>query len=93
MTFVFLQGPGGYGHRRESEAATRDSSPEPEPEVSDGGEDEDEEQKTERLTRRVAREVRVMRHKLTRLKEKEEMARQEQHALKMAKKTQQLIMK
>ena len=88
-----LQGLGGYGNRRDSEAATRDSSPEPEPEVSDGDENEDEEKKAERKKRKVAREVRVMRHKLTRLKEKEMVAKQEREALKMAKKTQQLIMK
>lgn len=35
----------------------------------------------------------MMRHKLTRLKGKEMEARQEQDALKMVKKTQQLIMK
>lgn len=41
----------------------------------------------------MAREVRMMRSKLTRLKEKEMVAKQERDALKMAKKTQQLIMK
>lgn len=61
--------------------------------MSEGDDDEDEEKKTERQTRRVAREVRLMRGKLTRLKEKEMVAKQEQNALKMAKKTQQLIMK
>lgn len=35
----------------------------------------------------------MMRHKLTRLKGKEMEAKQEQDALKMVKKTQQLIMK
>lgn len=89
---LIFKGP-GYGNRRESEAATRDSSPEPEPEVSEGDDEEDEEKKEERKKRKLAREVRVMRHKLTRLKEKEEVARQEQHALKMVKKTQQQIMK
>lgn len=61
--------------------------------MSEGDDDEDEEKKAERKKRKVAREVRLMRSKLTRLKGKEEEAKQEQTALKMAKKTQQLIMK
>lgn len=61
--------------------------------MSESDEDEDEETKAARKKRRAERETKVMRHKLTRLKEKEMVAKQEREALKMVMKTQQLIMK
>lgn len=94
MPLESSQGPGAASaNRRESEAVPKDSSPEPDANVSDSESDEDEEQKEIRRKRRLGREVTLLRHKLTRFKEKEMIATQERQALKMALKNQQLIMK
>lgn len=92
------QGGGGQsdGNRRQSEANTKDSSPEPDADLlSDAEEDEeeDEEKKAERLARRLAREVKMMSTKLVRLKEKERAARKERENLREAMKKNQGALK
>lgn len=74
------------GIRRQSEAPTKESSPEMEVEVSEPEDDEDEEKKAERLARRLAREVSMLQTKLAKLKDKEVSAKAERQSLKDAMK-------
>lgn len=68
--------------RRQSEAAPKDSSPEPVFSSDEEAADETEEQKAARLKRRTTREVKYMRTKLTRLKDKLRVAKKERATLK-----------
>ncbi|XP_055691892.1 glutamic acid-rich protein isoform X2 [Lutzomyia longipalpis] len=86
-------GPGGGGSRRDSEAPAKDSSPEPEPEVSESDSEEDEATKEERRKRRLNREVKMLQTKLSRIKEKEKVARKERMGLKDAMKKTQVTLK
>ncbi|XP_023178457.1 tropomyosin-1, isoforms 9A/A/B isoform X4 [Drosophila hydei] len=90
-----LQGGGTWdGSRRASDAHFgRDSSPELELEMSESDPDEPEEKKTERRERRMGKEVKVLRSKLTKLKVKEEAAKKEKDALKQAMKKNHVILK
>ncbi|XP_030568103.1 glutamic acid-rich protein isoform X2 [Drosophila novamexicana] len=90
-----LQGGGSAdGSRRPSDAHFgRDSSPELELEMSESDPDEPEEKKTERRERRMGKEVKVLRSKLTKLKVKEEAAKKEKDALKQAMKKNHVILK
>ncbi|XP_023178456.1 FK506-binding protein 5 isoform X3 [Drosophila hydei] len=82
------------GSRRASDAHFgRDSSPELELEMSESDPDEPEEKKTERRERRMGKEVKVLRSKLTKLKVKEEAAKKEKDALKQAMKKNHVILK
>ncbi|XP_064556417.1 uncharacterized protein sals isoform X3 [Drosophila montana] len=82
------------GSRRPSDAHFgRDSSPELELEMSESDPDEPEEKKTERRERRMGKEVKVLRSKLTKLKVKEEAAKKEKDALKQAMKKNHVILK
>ncbi|KAG5671323.1 hypothetical protein PVAND_001526 [Polypedilum vanderplanki] len=87
-----LQG-GDLDSRRQSEAQQKESSPEMELVLSEEEEDESEEKKAERAARRLKREVDMLRAKLTRLKEKENNARNERKALRDAMKKNQQILK
>lgn len=91
-----FQGSGGGpidGSRRQSEAPQKDSSPEPELELSDSEEEEDEEKKAERQARRLGREVKMMKTKLGRLKDKEKAAKKERENLREAMKKNQGLLK
>ncbi|SPP88404.1 Hypothetical predicted protein [Drosophila guanche] len=90
-----LQGGGMLdGSRRSSDANFgRDSSPELDLEVSESDPDEPEEKKTERREKRVGKELKVLRSKLTKLKVKEEAAKKEKDVLKQAMKKNQEILK
>ncbi|SPP88403.1 DNA ligase 1 isoform X4 [Drosophila guanche] len=82
------------GSRRSSDANFgRDSSPELDLEVSESDPDEPEEKKTERREKRVGKELKVLRSKLTKLKVKEEAAKKEKDVLKQAMKKNQEILK
>lgn len=71
----------------------KDSSPEPEPESSEGEEDEPEEKKAERLARRLGREVKNMKSKLSRLKDKHRACKKERMNLKDSMKKNQETLK
>ncbi|XP_060650938.1 DNA ligase 1 isoform X4 [Drosophila sulfurigaster albostrigata] len=90
-----LQGGGSLdGSRRPSDVHFgRDSSPELDLELSESDPDEPEEKKTERRERRLGKEVKVLRSKLTKLKVKEEAAKKEKDALKQAMKKNHVILK
>ncbi|XP_026850851.1 glutamic acid-rich protein isoform X5 [Drosophila miranda] len=90
-----LQGGGMLdGSRRSSDANFgRDSSPELDLEVSESDPDEPEEKKTERREKRVGKELKVLRSKLTKVKVKEEAAKKEKDVLKQAMKKNQVILK
>ncbi|XP_030242952.1 glutamic acid-rich protein isoform X5 [Drosophila navojoa] len=89
-----LQGGTFDGSRRPSDPLFgRDSSPELELELSESDPDEPEEKKTERRERRMGKEVKVLRSKLTKLKVKEEAAKKEKDALKQAMKKNHVILK
>ncbi|XP_022216401.2 glutamic acid-rich protein isoform X5 [Drosophila obscura] len=90
-----LQGGGMLdGSRRSSDANFgRDSSPELDLEVSESDPDEPEEKKTERREKRVGKELKVLRSKLTKVKVKEEAAKKEKDVLKQAMKKNQEILK
>ncbi|XP_001359660.3 FK506-binding protein 5 isoform X1 [Drosophila pseudoobscura] len=82
------------GSRRSSDANFgRDSSPELDLEVSESDPDEPEEKKTERREKRVGKELKVLRSKLTKVKVKEEAAKKEKDVLKQAMKKNQVILK
>uniref|UniRef100_A0A0A1WQ74 WH2 domain-containing protein n=1 Tax=Zeugodacus cucurbitae TaxID=28588 RepID=A0A0A1WQ74_ZEUCU len=82
------------GSRRPSDVhGGRDSSPELELDVSESDPDEPEEKKLERRDRRIAKEVKVLRTKLTKVKVKREAAKKEKLALKQAMKKNHLILK
>ncbi|XP_022216398.2 DNA ligase 1 isoform X3 [Drosophila obscura] len=82
------------GSRRSSDANFgRDSSPELDLEVSESDPDEPEEKKTERREKRVGKELKVLRSKLTKVKVKEEAAKKEKDVLKQAMKKNQEILK
>ncbi|XP_049304532.1 DNA ligase 1 isoform X3 [Bactrocera dorsalis] len=82
------------GSRRPSDVhGGRDSSPELELEVSESDPDEPEEKKLERRDRRIAKEVKVLRSKLTKVKVKREAAKKEKLALKQAMKKNHAILK
>ncbi|XP_039947928.1 glutamic acid-rich protein isoform X2 [Bactrocera tryoni] len=90
-----LQGGGSLnGSRRPSDVhGGRDSSPELELEMSESDPDEPEEKKLERRDRRIAKEVKVLRSKLTKVKVKREAAKKEKLALKQAMKKNHAILK
>ncbi|XP_049304531.1 DNA ligase 1 isoform X2 [Bactrocera dorsalis] len=90
-----MQGGGSLnGSRRPSDVhGGRDSSPELELEVSESDPDEPEEKKLERRDRRIAKEVKVLRSKLTKVKVKREAAKKEKLALKQAMKKNHAILK
>lgn len=79
--------------RRQSTAAQKESSPELELEESESDEDEDDEKKAERKIRRLAREVKFLRTKLTKLLDKEVAAKKERANLKEAMKKNQILLK
>ncbi|XP_017847349.1 glutamic acid-rich protein isoform X4 [Drosophila busckii] len=82
------------GSRRPSDAHFgRDSSPELELELSESDPDEPEEKKTERREKRIGKEVKVLRSKLTKIKVKEEAAKKEKDVLKEAMKKNHIILK
>jgi len=82
------------GSRRPSDVHFgRDSSPELELELSESDPDEPEEKKTERRERRLGKEVKVLRNKLTRIKVKEEAAKKEKDVLKQAMKKNHVVLK
>uniref|UniRef100_A0A0K8W5T2 WH2 domain-containing protein n=1 Tax=Bactrocera latifrons TaxID=174628 RepID=A0A0K8W5T2_BACLA len=90
-----LQGGGSLnGSRRPSDVhGGRDSSPELDLEMSESDPDEPEEKKLERRDRRMAKEVKVLRSKLTKVKVKREAAKKEKLALKQAMKKNHAILK
>ncbi|XP_017847350.1 glutamic acid-rich protein isoform X5 [Drosophila busckii] len=89
-----LQGVAYDGSRRPSDAHFgRDSSPELELELSESDPDEPEEKKTERREKRIGKEVKVLRSKLTKIKVKEEAAKKEKDVLKEAMKKNHIILK
>lgn len=82
------------GSRRPSDVhGGRGSSPELELEMSESDPDEPEEKKLERRDRRLAKEVKVLRTKLTKIKVKRETAKKEKLALKQAMKKNHVILK
>ncbi|XP_061391087.1 troponin T, skeletal muscle-like [Musca vetustissima] len=84
---------GGYDSRRPSDALNGlDSPPEFEPE-SESDPDEPEEKKIARRERRLNKEVKALRSKLTKVKVKQEAARKEKAALKEAMKKNHVILK
>ncbi|XP_032596627.1 glutamic acid-rich protein isoform X5 [Drosophila grimshawi] len=81
------------GSRRASEAHFgSDSSPELEPE-SESDPDEPEEKKTERREKRMGKDVKMLRSKLTKIKVKEEAAKKEKDVLKQAMKKNHVLLK
>ncbi|XP_014091173.1 axoneme-associated protein mst101(2) isoform X2 [Bactrocera oleae] len=90
-----LQGGGSLnGSRRPSDVhGGRDSSPELDLDMSESDPDEPEEKKLERRDRRLAKEVKVLRSKLTKVKVKREAAKKEKLALKQAMKKNHAILK
>lgn len=78
--------------RRQSEAVPKDGSPEPDLD-SDGDENEPEEKKAERLSRRLAKEVKFLKSKLGRLKDKQKACKKERLGLKDGMKKNQEILK
>ncbi|XP_054747698.1 DNA ligase 1 isoform X2 [Anastrepha obliqua] len=90
-----LQGGGSLnGSRRPSDVhGGRDSSPELDLEMSESDPDEPEEKKVERRERRLTKEVKVLRSKLTKVKVKREAAKKEKLALKQAMKKNHVILK
>lgn len=94
MKNIKASGTGAADSRRQSEAQQKDSSPEPELDVSDAeDEEEDEEKKAERMARRLAREVKMMSTRLSRLKDKERVAKKERENLRDAMKKNQGLLK
>ncbi|XP_032596628.1 glutamic acid-rich protein isoform X6 [Drosophila grimshawi] len=88
-----LQGGSFDGSRRASEAHFgSDSSPELEPE-SESDPDEPEEKKTERREKRMGKDVKMLRSKLTKIKVKEEAAKKEKDVLKQAMKKNHVLLK
>ncbi|XP_055851957.1 glutamic acid-rich protein isoform X4 [Episyrphus balteatus] len=82
------------GSRRPSEAnPNKESSPELELELSESEEDEDEEKKAERKKRRLAKEVKILQTKLTKLKDKQEAAKRERANLKQIMKKNHVLLK
>ncbi|XP_069968278.1 myosin heavy chain, non-muscle isoform X5 [Bactrocera oleae] len=82
------------GSRRPSDVhGGRDSSPELDLDMSESDPDEPEEKKLERRDRRLAKEVKVLRSKLTKVKVKREAAKKEKLALKQAMKKNHAILK
>ncbi|XP_053958674.1 glutamic acid-rich protein isoform X6 [Anastrepha ludens] len=82
------------GSRRPSDVhGGRDSSPELDLEMSESDPDEPEEKKVERRERRLTKEVKVLRSKLTKVKVKREAAKKEKLALKQAMKKNHVILK
>ncbi|XP_017481812.1 PREDICTED: DNA ligase 1 isoform X2 [Rhagoletis zephyria] len=90
-----LQGGGSLnGSRRPSDVhGGRDSSPDLELDMSESDPDEPEEKKAERRERRLGKEVKVLRSKLTKIKVKREAAKKEKLALKQAMKKNHVILK
>ncbi|XP_058986480.1 glutamic acid-rich protein isoform X5 [Musca domestica] len=84
---------GGYDSRRPSDALNgMDSPPEFEPE-SESDPDEPEEKKIARRERRLNKEVKALRSKLTKVKAKQEAARKEKAALKEIMKKNHVVLK
>ncbi|XP_036340885.1 LOW QUALITY PROTEIN: FK506-binding protein 5 [Rhagoletis pomonella] len=82
------------GSRRPSDVhGGRDSSPDLELDMSESDPDEPEEKKAERRERRLGKEVKVLRSKLTKIKVKREAAKKEKLALKQAMKKNHVILK
>lgn len=85
--------PAAY-ERRKSEAAIRENTPEANFESS-GPEDDEltDEEKAARVKRRLAREVKYLKGKLDRLKDKEHVAKNERHAIRQSMKKNQVVLK
>lgn len=79
--------------RRQSEAAAKESSPEPDFESSGDEEGLDASEKFARKERRLGREVTYLSAKLIRLKEKEEVAREERQKIRDNMKNNQTTLK
>lgn len=79
--------------RRQSEAPIKDVSPEPDFESSGDDDDLDDEQKEARVKRRLNREVKYLKNKLDRLKDKQHAAKRERQAIRESMKKNQVILK
>lgn len=79
--------------RRPSTAGQKDESPEPELAMSESEEDEDPVKKEERHQRRLTKEVKWLRSKLIRLKEKLKVAKKERETLRDVMKKNQVTLK
>lgn len=79
--------------RRQSEAAAKETTPEPDFESSGPEDDElDEEQKAARMKRRLIREVKFLKGKLERLKDKQQAAQKERQAIRESMKKNQVVL-
>lgn len=83
----------GTHSRRQSEVAVKETSPEPDFESSGDDDDLDDEQKAARLKRRLNREVKYLKNKLDRLKDKEQAAKKERQAIRESMKKNQVVLK
>lgn len=83
----------GSSSRRQSEAVPKESSPEPDFESDENDDDLDEEQKAEKKAKRLEREVKYLRNKLVRLKEKQETAKRERQNIRDTMKQNQVTLK
>lgn len=90
---IAFQGGGSFDSRRPSEAhPNKESSPELEPDT-ESEEEEDEEKKAAKAAKRLAKEVKFLKTKLARLKDKNEAAKKERLNLKEAMKKNQVLLK
>lgn len=90
---LFQGGGGSFDSRRQSEAHPhKESSPELEPDT-ESEDEEDEEKKAAKAAKRLAKEVKFLKTKLVRLKDKNEAAKKERLALKEVMKKNQVQLK
>ncbi|XP_031626777.1 paramyosin isoform X4 [Contarinia nasturtii] len=94
-TSVDLPGvPSSTNSRRQSEAPIKETTPEPDFDSSGPEDDElDEEQKEARIKRRLTREVKYLKGKLERLKDKQHNAKKERQAIRESMKKNQVTLK
>ncbi|XP_031626776.1 titin isoform X3 [Contarinia nasturtii] len=86
--------PSSTNSRRQSEAPIKETTPEPDFDSSGPEDDElDEEQKEARIKRRLTREVKYLKGKLERLKDKQHNAKKERQAIRESMKKNQVTLK
>lgn len=86
--------PTSSSSRRQSEAPIKETTPEPDFDSSGPEDDElDEEQKAARVKRRLTREVKYLKGKLDRLKDKQHTAKKERQAIRESMKKNQVVLK
>ncbi|XP_055322905.1 bromo and FHA domain-containing protein DDB_G0267958 isoform X4 [Sitodiplosis mosellana] len=83
----------GTHSRRQSEVPVKETSPEPDFESSGEDDDLDDEQKAARVKRRLNREVKYLKNKLDRLKDKQQAATKERQAIRESMKKNQVVLK